>query len=83
VICTHGRDGASLLHPKTGWIEMPAENVPIVDTNGAGDNFFAGFLYSWLRGQDLAQCMRAATRAAAICVQSAHICSPALDARLL
>lgn len=83
VLCTHGKAGASLLSKETGWIEVPAEVVPVVDTNGAGDNFFAGFLYGWLKGMDLHTCMKFGTRAAATCVQSSHIVSPALDARLL
>jgi sugar/nucleoside kinase (ribokinase family) len=83
VVCTHGKAGASLLDKETGWIEVPAEQVPIVDTNGAGDNFFAGFVYGWLKGKDLVSCMQFGTRAAATCVQSSHIVSPALDARLL
>jgi acarbose 7IV-phosphotransferase len=83
VVCTHGREGASLLSKETGWIDVPAEAVPIVDTNGAGDNFFAGFLFGWLKGSELATCMRYGTRAAAICVQSSQIVSPALDAQLL
>ncbi len=83
VVCTHGKEGASLLSKETGWIEMQAEEVPIVDTNGAGDNFFAGFLFAWLKGNELATCMRYGTKAAAICVQSSHIVSPVLDAQLL
>lgn len=83
VVCTHGKEGASLLSKESGWIDVPAETVPIVDTNGAGDNFFAGFLYGWLKGSDLGTCMHYGTKAAATCVQSSHIVSPALDAQLL
>lgn len=83
VVCTHGREGATLLSKETGWIDVPAETVPVTDTNGAGDNFFAGFLFKWLQGNDLLTCMKAGTRAAAICVQSSNIVSPALDAQLL
>jgi sugar/nucleoside kinase (ribokinase family) len=83
VVCTHGKAGASLLSNETGWMEVPAEQVPIVDTNGAGDNFFAGFVYGWLKGKDLVSCLQFGTRAAATCVQSSYIVSPALDARLL
>lgn len=83
VVCTHGKAGASLLSKETGWIELPSEAVPIVDTNGAGDNFFAGFLYGWLKGSPLDTCLQLGTRAAATCVQSSHIVSPVLDARLL
>jgi sugar/nucleoside kinase (ribokinase family) len=39
VICTHGKEGATLLSPTEGWIEQPALQVPVADSNGAGDNF--------------------------------------------
>jgi sugar/nucleoside kinase (ribokinase family) len=33
------------------------ENLRIVDTTGAGDNFDAGFVFAWLRGAPLADCV--------------------------
>jgi len=33
------------------------ENLRIVDTTGAGDNFDAGFMRAWLRGAPLADCV--------------------------
>jgi sugar/nucleoside kinase (ribokinase family) len=33
------------------------ENLQIVDTTGAGDNFDAGFVLAWLRGAALADCV--------------------------
>jgi sugar/nucleoside kinase (ribokinase family) len=33
------------------------ENLRIVDTTGAGDNFDAGFIFAWLRGAQLAECV--------------------------
>jgi ribokinase len=33
------------------------ENLRIVDTTGAGDNFDAGFVFAWLRGAALADCV--------------------------
>jgi sugar/nucleoside kinase (ribokinase family) len=32
-------------------------NLRIVDTTGAGDNFDAGFMFAWLRGATLADCV--------------------------
>lgn len=83
VVCTHGKEGASLLSVNDGWIDMPALEVPIVDTNGAGDNFFAGFLYGWLYKEPLTTCMSFGSRAAALCVQSQQIVSPQLKPSLL
>ncbi|MHA7133440.1 carbohydrate kinase family protein [Oerskovia turbata] len=71
VVCTHGARGASALTAEGEWVETPAVPVErVVDTNGAGDAFFAGFLDAWLRGGDVAEAMRAGARRGALCVQS-------------
>jgi len=71
VVCTHGARGAIALTAQDGWIEVPAvRDVEVVDTNGAGDAFFTGFLDAHLRGAGTLEAMRAATRHAARCVQS-------------
>ena len=45
VVCTHGKQGASLLTKDGCWMDQPAlPGMPVVDSNGAGDSFFAGFL---------------------------------------
>ncbi len=82
-ICTHAEKGASLLCPRHGCIEVDAEQVPITDTNGAGDSFFAGFLFGWMQQLPHATCLQMGTRAAALCLQSGEIVSPALSPQLL
>lgn len=37
-------------------IELPAQDVHVVDTTGAGDQFAAGFLYGFTQGMLLKQC---------------------------
>ncbi len=70
-VCTHGADGASGLTSDTGWVEIPADPVAdVVDTNGAGDAFYAGFMVSWLEHHDLEQAMRGGAAAAAAAIQS-------------
>jgi sugar/nucleoside kinase (ribokinase family) len=54
VVCTHGENGATALCQKEGWIDVKAINsFKIVNTNGAGDAFFSGFLYGYSKGFDI------------------------------
>ena len=59
VICTHGKAGATLLTRKGEWFDQPAlEGLVIEDSNGAGDSFFSGFLYGYLKGKSHQECLR-------------------------
>ncbi|RMF14110.1 MAG: carbohydrate kinase family protein, partial [Gammaproteobacteria bacterium] len=71
VVCTHGARGAEAHTAEGEQVFQPAEPVTqVVDTNGAGDAFFAGFLAAHLDGQPVAACMERGARQAALCVQS-------------
>jgi len=50
-------------------VEIPALNVEVVDTTGAGDAFNAGFLYGYLRGKDLEECGKLGNYVASLCIQ--------------
>jgi acarbose 7IV-phosphotransferase len=70
-VCTHGPAGASGLTAADGWVDVPARPVEaLVDTNGAGDAFFAGFVTAWLGDAGLAEAMHRGTELAAAAVQS-------------
>lgn len=77
VVCTLGARGAVAL-TADGWSTCPAEQVDVVDTNGAGDAFFAGFLVAHLRGEDTTACLHAGARQAVRALRSRHL-SPLLD----
>jgi len=73
-ICTHGAAGATGLTAQDGWVDIPAAPVSeVVDANGAGDAFFAGFAVAWHHGIGLAAAMRAGAEAAAAAVQSPYL----------
>lgn len=77
VICTHGSAGASVL-TDAGWVEVEAVRaLRIVDANGAGDAFFAGFATGWALGLDAARCGERAALVAAAAVQSLDLAAAA------
>ncbi|MFD6166575.1 carbohydrate kinase family protein [Oerskovia sp. NPDC060287] len=74
VVCTHGARGASALTADGEWFDVPAVTVEhVVDTNGAGDAFFAGFLDAHLSGATVAEALSAGAVRGALCVQSPDI----------
>ncbi len=71
VVCTHGAEGASGLTADEGWIDIPAVPVDtVVDSNGAGDAFFAGFAVAWCSGTGLAAALEAGADQASHAVAS-------------
>ena len=71
VVMTHGADGAEAWTADGAHVRAPAEHVDdVVDTNGAGDAFFAGFLVAHHGGADLATALAAGAHQAARCLRS-------------
>jgi acarbose 7IV-phosphotransferase len=74
VVCTHGRRGATALTAEGAWLTVPSlERYRPLDTNGAGDAFFAGFLAGHARGCSTERCLRVATVVAGLCVTSPEL----------
>lgn len=48
---------------------LPAHQVPVIDTTGAGDASCGGFLYGFLQGWDLKKCARLANAVGGLTVQ--------------
>lgn len=50
-------------------VRLPAHQVQVLDTTGAGDAFCGGFLYGWLQSWDLERCGRLANAVGGLTVQ--------------
>jgi acarbose 7IV-phosphotransferase len=71
VVVTRGAAGAFALARDGVPRQVAAEPVEkVVDTNGAGDAFFAGYLAAQLEGKPVDACLAAGARQAARCIQS-------------
>ncbi|PIN81725.1 hypothetical protein COV11_01255, partial [Candidatus Woesearchaeota archaeon CG10_big_fil_rev_8_21_14_0_10_30_7] len=71
VLCVKMGECGSYILPREGnRIVIKPVKVKLVNTNGAGDNYAAGFLYSYLKGFNLEICgVIASDVAARICSQ--------------
>lgn len=68
VILTLGEDGALLIPPGGAPITVPAPQVDVVDTTGAGDAFAGAFLAVWLTTGDALLAARYGTAAGSLIV---------------
>jgi sugar/nucleoside kinase (ribokinase family) len=69
VLVKMGAEGLYVKSGKEGH-HIPAHNVPVVDTTGAGDAACGGFLYGIIHGWELLQCGRLANAVGALTVQA-------------
>ena len=53
------------------------------DANGAGDSFFSGFLYAYLNGKSIIDCMKYATILGGLCISSYELAHEKLSAELV
>jgi sugar/nucleoside kinase (ribokinase family) len=80
VVSTHGGKGATALTAAGTWLETPAVTVaPVLDTNGAGDAFFSGYLYGHAHGREPARCMQLGAVTAALALASRELAHPELS----
>lgn len=84
VICTHGKQGATALTKDGIWYEQPAlTGFLLKDANGAGDGFFAGFLFGYLRQLPVQTCLQLGAVVAAYCITSEQLVYETLDESFL
>ncbi|WP_458780540.1 carbohydrate kinase family protein [Arthrobacter sp. D3-16] len=72
-VCTRGAKGAIALEADGTKYEVAACPADVVDSNGAGDAFMAGFLFATLHGAPITDALEAAAAQARIAVESAHL----------
>ncbi|WP_226531696.1 carbohydrate kinase family protein [Microbacterium paraoxydans] len=72
-VCTLGADGAAAVDEHGVEHRVRAVPVDVVDTNGAGDAFFAGVLDARLGGAGLVTALEAGARTAASVLGSRHL----------
>ncbi|WEK60322.1 MAG: PfkB family carbohydrate kinase [Candidatus Microbacterium colombiense] len=77
-VCTLGADGAVAVDSRGVEHRVSAIPVELIDTNGAGDAFFAGVLDAHLAGEPVSEALAAGARAAAVVLRSRHL-HPLLD----
>lgn len=84
VVCTHGKDGSTALTKDNRWIETPIiKDYKFKDANGAGDSFFSGFLYYYLKDKSIDECLKAGTICAGLCISSNELAFQELNEELL
>jgi len=65
VVVKRGARGA-LAASRDELVEVPAFEVQVADTTGAGDTFDGGFVAAWLRGEPLRRCLEVAAACGAL-----------------
>ncbi|OMH29102.1 carbohydrate kinase family protein [Motiliproteus sp. MSK22-1] len=84
VVCTHGKAGSEALDSQCNWYQQDiADGFELLDSNGAGDAFFSGFLYSYLNNRGIQVCLRYGSLAAAMCINTEQLASNRLSPRVL
>ncbi|MEA2071480.1 MAG: carbohydrate kinase family protein [Asgard group archaeon] len=68
LVITKGSKGADIFTSQ-GDFSIPAFDVPVVDTTGAGDAFAAGMLYGLVKGNSPKQSATIGAACASICIQ--------------
>jgi acarbose 7IV-phosphotransferase len=82
-VCTRGAEGSVALTSEGDWVETPIINdYQRVDTNGAGDAFFAGFLYAYTSGLEIRESLRMGTVVSGLCITSRELAFPGLSPEL-
>lgn len=78
IVCTHGKDGSEYFS-KTAYYKKGVIPFRQVDTNGAGDAYFSGFLYGYINNESVEECMRYAMKVSGMSIESRKLYSESLE----
>lgn len=71
VVVTHGKQGSTGLGKNGQWFDIEINNsFQLVDSNGAGDAYFSGFLYGFNKDYSIEKCMQYGTLTGGLCINS-------------
>jgi sugar/nucleoside kinase (ribokinase family) len=70
VVVKRGGLGVIAIFERAMIVEVPAEEVEVVDTTGAGDSFAAGFISAWFEEPHLERAIKRGIVQASICIGS-------------
>ena len=68
IVTTLGKEGCRVYSGGSVFSVTAYDDVPVLDTNGAGDTFNAAFLFALSRSRELKECAEFATSAANLCI---------------
>ena len=68
VVAKRGKKGAMAIFEQAMIIEVPAEDVEVLDTTGAGDSFVAGFMSAWFEASNLEKAIKSGIAQASRCI---------------
>ena len=68
VVIKRGGNGALAQARGSALVQIPAVDVEVVDTTGAGDAFAAGFIKGWIAKNELVDSLHSGAELAAKCV---------------
>jgi sugar/nucleoside kinase (ribokinase family) len=71
IVCTHGKNGATAFNNKNEWFDSDIiKFFELVDSNGAGDSFFSGYLYAHTKGENIESCLKYGHILGGMCINS-------------
>ncbi len=78
VVVKRGKKGAIAIFEKALIVDVPAEDVEVIDTTGAGDSFVAGFMSAWFEEPNLESSMKVGIAQASMCISQVGARPPLL-----